>query len=134
MLEDNVDENISRLVISPHQAETSTSLWPGVREGIQAKQELILLPVRRRWQWTAAAAAAVTAAAVLLIPLLLQNGTPGDLPVNGIKNPIHHITVQSATLEGQPAHSYIFNSKDPEMTMVWVERRWAADEHGQTLE
>ena len=122
MFEDDVDENISRLVISPQQAETSTSLWPGVREGIQAKQELMVLPVRRRWQLTAAAAAAVTAAVVLVISFLLQNGTPGDLPGNGINRPTHQIAVQSAKLQGQPAHAYIFNSKDPEMTMVWVEK------------
>lgn len=132
MLEDNVDQSISRLVISPQQAESSTSLWPEVREGILEKQELMVLPVRRRWQWTAAAAAAVITAAAMLIPLLLQKGTPGDLPVNGMSRPTHHITVQSAKLQGKPARSYIFNSKDPEMTMVWVERRLATDEHGQT--
>lgn len=132
MFEDIVDENISGLVISPQQAETSTSLWPGVREGIQAKQESMIIPIYQRWQRTAAAAAAVIAAAVLVIPFLLQKGTPDDLPVNEINKPTHQIAVRSAKLQGQPAHSYIFNSKDPEMTMVWVEKngpRTNTDKH-----
>ena len=120
------DKGVDPLVISPQQAAASASLWPGVRKGILSQHQTtasLKKPLCRflpRWQW--AAAVVVLAAVLLVIPFVIANKTTDDVPGNQVDRPGRSISVRSARLEGEPAHSYVFNSRDPEMTMIWVEK------------
>jgi hypothetical protein len=115
------DESIRPLVVSPHRAEKSGSLWQGVRRGILSRQRDNVRLTKRLPRWQLAAAAVLTVA-VLMIPLKIRNGTGGDVQGNqtDMNGPVRTITLRSATLAGQPAHSYVFNSKDPDMTMIYI--------------
>ena len=59
-----------------------------------------------------AAAACLVLALWILFPLFHQ--TPVQAKAE--------FMVQSARIEGQAAHTYIFKEKDPELTIVWVEK------------
>jgi len=121
------DDTTDTLVISPQQAAASVPLWPEVRKGILSQHQPTaslkkpLYGFLPRWQW--AAAVVVLAAALLIIPSVIPNKTTDDLSGNKIDRPGRSISVRSARLEGEPAHSYVFNSRDPEMTMIWVEKK-----------
>ncbi|MCP5105197.1 MAG: hypothetical protein GY950_17540 [bacterium] len=123
-----VDENkiIHELVISPRRADASASLWPGVRRGILPRRQPAPAPVRRGWkrQWTGVVFALAVVAALLVIPFVLQKETGKNVsPGKQINRLNSNISIRSVKLEGKHAHSYVFNSTDPEMTMVWVERK-----------
>ena len=59
-----------------------------------------------------AAAACLVLALWILFPLFHQTPVQAE----------EEIMVQSARIEGQVAHTYIFKEKDPELTIVWVEK------------
>ncbi len=119
------------LFISPQQASTEPSLWSGVREGIQSQdsqpQVISLNRPRHRavrgWQW---AAAAMLVIAVLAVPVLVKRknpvtANPNHAPAN--KTTVaQYITVRSVTYGGQTARTHVFNSTEPEITMVWIEK------------
>jgi hypothetical protein len=115
------DETIRPLVVSPRRAEKSGPLWPGVRRGILAQQRDNVRLKKRlpRWQL---AAAAVVAVVVLMIPLKIRRGMEDNAQRDQIdmNRPVGAITLRSATLGGKPAHSHVFNSTNPDMTMIYI--------------
>jgi hypothetical protein len=62
-----------------------------------------------------ATAASFLLAAFLLVSILFQK-TPAANKVEP------DVFVESASLEGMPANTYIINAKDPDMTIVWIEK------------
>ena len=70
---------------------------------------------RRRIYWGVLAAAATLLLVILffLFPLFHQQIDPVEAD---------EVWVQAACVEDQPATTYVINSKDPDITIVWIEK------------
>lgn len=69
----------------------------------------------RRFPGTIAAAASLLLAVLLAVTLLFR---PAQAPAAAEK----YVFIDYATVEGQPAATYIVNQQDPDMTIVWIEK------------
>jgi hypothetical protein len=63
--------------------------------------------------------ALVTAATVLLVILLFLYPLFHQ-QINGVE--AEEVWVQAARVEGQPASTFVINQKDPDITIVWIEK------------
>jgi hypothetical protein len=63
--------------------------------------------------------ALVTAATVLLVILLFLYPL-FHRQINGVE--AEEVWVQAARVEGQPASTFVINQKDPDITIVWIEK------------
>jgi hypothetical protein len=77
-------------------------------------------PARRRrsllFMGALATAASFLLAAFLLVSTLFhKTPTPNSVEED-------EVFIASASVEGMPANTYIINSKDPDMTIVWIEK------------
>lgn len=61
----------------------------------------------------------VTAATVLLVILLFLFPLFHQ-KINGVE--AEEVWVQAARVEGQPASTFVINQKDPDITIVWIEK------------
>ncbi len=62
----------------------------------------------------ATAASFLLAAFLLVSTLFYKTPTPNNVE--------DEVFIDSASVEGMPANTYIINSKDPDMTIVWIEK------------
>jgi hypothetical protein len=63
--------------------------------------------------------ALVTAATILLVILLFLFPLFHQ-KINGVE--AGEVWVQAARVEGQPASTFVINQKDPDITIVWIEK------------
>jgi hypothetical protein len=64
--------------------------------------------------------ALATAASLLLAAFLLVSTLFHKTPIP--KHVEDDVFIESASVEGMPANTYIINAKDPDMTIVWIEK------------
>lgn len=115
------EDTIRPMVVSPQRAEETGPLWQVVRRGIQVELRENVRYKKPLPHWRLAAAV-VFIALVLILPFTFRSRTGGTMPGSPVeaKKPARTVIILSAALTGQPAHSYVFQSKSPEMTMIWV--------------
>ena len=78
-------------------------------------------PARRRRRSLLFMGALATAASFLLAAFLLVSTLFHKAPTpNNVED--DEVFIASASVEGMPANTYIINSKDPDMTIVWIEK------------
>lgn len=117
------EQRLEQLLVTPGQVVEEDSLWWEIRAGIVPSA-----PVRRRrlsgvfsfqhprLAWGMAAAVLVIAAVLLTVPSIIPDNRANNHRENKI------FSVRSAEREGKPVQFHVFSSKDPDMTMVWVEK------------
>ena len=109
----NLDQKIKKCIQAVEQ-----EVPPQVETAFMAKlhQAIPHRPPRRSgiyWGVLAAAATLLLVILFFLFPLFHQQIDPVEA---------EEVWVQAACVEGQPATTYVINEKDPDITIVWIEK------------
>lgn len=115
-------EETRRVLARAEDFQGRMDLWPGLRDRMAplAPKEHPGMPSRFGWaRFAAAAALLVMAAGLSLLILRGFRVAPSATPCAAEEK----FEIESIRIAGQPANSFVFQTRDPRMTLIWAEKK-----------
>jgi hypothetical protein len=93
-------------------------LWPGIKSGILKRKpgEKAGIPLYRRWGFAVSGILAILLVGFMFYALLMEKGTRSEQEGEA------RFRINSIRVGDEPATPFVYQPKDSDMILVWVEK------------